>query len=116
MNRSRYLGGSPWHRRHRVTLIDDLDGGPATETVEFALDGKRFAIDLSGRNASALKKALAPYVAAGRRLSTPKHGRGRPYRRVEVNVDPAAVRAWAIANDYVISARGRVSAAIIDEY
>jgi hypothetical protein len=31
-------------------------------------------------------------------------------------VDSAAVRAWAIGNDYEISARGRVSAAIIEEY
>jgi hypothetical protein len=35
---------------------------------------------------------------------------------VHIDVDPAAVRAWAIANDYEISARGRVSSAIIDEY
>ena len=103
-------------QRTQVTLVDDLDGGQATETVKFAVDGKRYEIDLSSRNAGNLKKALAPYVAAGRRLSSPKHGRGRPYRRVETEVDPAAVRAWAVANDYQISARGRVSAAIIDEY
>lgn len=103
-------------QKTEVTLVDDIDGGSATETIEFGLDGKSYTIDLSNRNASGLKKALAPYIEAGRKLSSPKRGRGRPYRRVEVDVDPAAVRAWAVANDYEISARGRVSAAIIDEY
>jgi hypothetical protein len=57
-----------------------------------------------------------PYAGAGRRLTSPRHGRGRPYRQVPTAVDPAAVRAWAIANDYEISARGRVPAAIIEEH
>lgn len=103
-------------QRTQVSLIDDIDGSPATETVLFAVDGRNYVIDLSNRNASGLKKALAPYLAAGRKLSSPKRGRGRPYRHVETDVDPAAVRAWAMANDYEISARGRVSAAIIEEY
>jgi hypothetical protein len=103
-------------QKTQVTLIDDIDGGAAAETVEFAVDGKAYAIDLSSRNANAFKKLLAPYIEAGRKLSSPKRGRGKPYRHVPTAVDPAAVRAWAIANDYEISARGRVSAAIIDEY
>ena len=103
-------------QKTQVILIDDIDGGAAAETVEFALDGKTYSIDLSSRNAGALKKLLAPYIESGRKLSTPMRGRGKPYRYVPTDVDPAAVRAWAIANDYEISARGRVSAAIIDEY
>ena len=103
-------------QRTQVSLIDDIDGSPATETVLFSVDGKNYVIDLSSRNATSLKKVLLPYVAAARKLTNPKRGRGRPYRHVETDVDPAAVRAWAIANDYEISARGRVSAAIIEEY
>ena len=100
----------------QVTLIDDIDGATAAETIGFSLDGKQYEIDLSARNAATLRKILTPYAAAGRRLTSPRHGRGRPYRQVPTAVDPAAVRAWAIANDYEISARGRVSAAIIGEY
>ncbi len=103
-------------QRTQISLVDDIDGNPATETIVFSVDGKNYTIDLSSRNAAGLKKALAPYIAAGRKLSNPKRGRGRPYRHVETDVDPAAVRAWAIANDYEISARGRVSAAIVEEY
>lgn len=103
-------------QKTQVTLVDDLDGGTAAETVRFAIDGRNYEIDLSTRNVGNIRKAFLPYISAGRRLSSPKHGRGRPYRRIEVDVDPAAVRAWAIANDYEIAARGRVSAAIVAEY
>ena len=103
-------------QRTPVSLVDDIDGSPATETILSSVDGKNYMIDLSSRNASGLKKTLAPYITAGRKLSNPRRGRGRPYRHVTTDVDPTAVRAWAIANDYEISARGRVSAAIIDEY
>ena len=34
-----------------VHLEDDLDGGPADDTVTFALDGKDYEIDLSTANA-----------------------------------------------------------------
>ena len=30
-----------------VTLIDDLDGGKADETISFSLDGAQYVIDLS---------------------------------------------------------------------
>jgi Lsr2 len=100
----------------QVTLIDDIDGGTAAETIGFSFDGKHYEIDLSARNAAMLRKLLGPYADAGRRLTSPRRGRGRPYRQVPTDVDPAAVRAWAIANDYEISPRGRVSAAIIEEY
>lgn len=47
---------------HKVTvaLEDDLTGGPADETVRFAVDGTDYEIDLSAKNAAALGKLLAP--------------------------------------------------------
>ena len=50
-----------------VTLVDDLDGGQADETVEFALDGVSYQIDLSNENASELRDALSSYVSSARR-------------------------------------------------
>ena len=38
-----------------VTLEDDLDGGPADQTVRFGLDGAEYEIDLSARNATAFR-------------------------------------------------------------
>ena len=55
-----------------VRLVDDLDGKElkpgAGETVSFSLDGVAYEIDLGAKNASALRKAFAPYIQAGRRV------------------------------------------------
>ncbi len=50
-----------------VVLEDDLDGGPASETVLFSLDGVAYEIDLNDGNAAGLRDAMAQYVGAGRR-------------------------------------------------
>lgn len=49
-----------------VKLTDDMDGGDAEETIEFALDGRSYEIDLSTTNASKLREALKPYIDKGR--------------------------------------------------
>ena len=51
----------------KIILEDDIDGGEANETVRFGLDGGQYEIDLSSANATKLRDALRPYVAAGRR-------------------------------------------------
>jgi hypothetical protein len=38
-----------------VALEDDLDGGPAAETVQFAFDGTDYEIDLNEKNARAVR-------------------------------------------------------------
>jgi len=42
------------------TLIDDLDGAEASETVRFTIGGKSYEIDLSAKNAEQLDKLLEP--------------------------------------------------------
>lgn len=49
-------------------LEDDLNGGPADETVRFSLDGIDYEIDLSARNALRLRSELDLFVAVGRRV------------------------------------------------
>ena len=61
-------------RKIQVMLHDDLDGGNADETVSFALDGVTYEIDLSKRNATALRAALSRYVKVARATRKP----GRP--------------------------------------
>lgn len=53
----------------QVLLIDDIDGSPADETVQFALDGANYELDLSKRNALALRQMLARYIKSARRVS-----------------------------------------------
>ena len=55
-------------RKVITVLTDDLDGGKADRTVEFSLDGVAYTIDVSDENAGVLRKALDPYISAGRRI------------------------------------------------
>lgn len=96
----------------RVTteLVDDTDGTPAAETVRFGCDGMTYVIDLSVRNAAALRTTMAPYQAAARKSGRP------PRRRVLVDADPTTVRAWASANGITLSPRGRLSAEVVARF
>jgi len=49
-------------------------------------------------------------------MTNPKRGPSRAYTRIATEVDPAAVRAWAASNGVSVSARGRVSATVIEQY
>jgi len=99
---------------HTVTLYeDDLDGSEAVGTIAFALEGVEYQIDLSDKNADKLRKALQPYVNAGRRVG----GRRRSgAAKSSSSSDTAAVREWAQGAGYEVSARGRVSAAVREAY
>jgi Lsr2 len=52
----------------RLTLIDDIDGSEADETVSFVFDGISYEIDLSNRNAEQFRPRaiVGDDVAAGR--------------------------------------------------
>ena len=94
-----------------VTLEDDLDGGPADETVTFGLDGVTYEIDLSAANAARLRDALAAYVANGRRT-----GRVAGGRRRAVSGDSARIREWAKSQGRAVNERGRISAELRAAY
>lgn len=53
-----------------VTLVDDLTGEAAENisTVEFALDGRMYELDLTEENSAKLHDALSQYVNAARKL------------------------------------------------
>jgi hypothetical protein len=50
-----------------VALEDDLDGGPADETVRFGIGGTEYEIDLSATNAVAFRRQSAPFIEHARR-------------------------------------------------
>ena len=97
-----------------VELLDDIDGKPAAETVTFGIDGRDFEIDLSEKNAKALRKALEPFAGAGRRVSG-RLTRGNAIK-VATGVDNQAVRAWAASNGIELSTRGRIPGDAIEQY
>lgn len=73
-----------------VKLVDDLDGTNADETLSFALDGKSYELDLSKRNAAALRKQFQPYLEVARSAN----GAGRaPSRRTKAPARSTARKA-----------------------
>ena|SRR6478735_2713292 len=103
-------------QRTLIMLSDDLDGSEAAETVQLAVDGVSYEIDLSEKNVAKLRKALDPYLSAARRVG----GRRRSSAKASSNghgmVDNAAVRAWAASNGIEVSSRGRISADVVEQY
>ncbi|QYN37232.1 Lsr2 family protein [Pseudonocardia sp. DSM 110487] len=104
-----------------VTLVDDLDGSNADEQVEFTVDGKSYAIDLSSSNSQKLRDVLAPYISAarrngGRRRSAPAAGpAARPAPRTDREQNQA-IREWAQKQGLKVSERGRLSASVLDAF
>lgn len=103
-------------------LIDDLDQGEADETVKFGLDGVQYEIDLSAKNATRLREALAPYVDAGTKAGRAAGVAARlsPARRRSAQSadreQNKAIREWARGQGKSISDRGRIPEEIVAEY
>ena len=103
-----------------IQLVDDIDGSPATATIEFTFDGKNYVIDLSEANATAFNAALAPYIEHARRAR-----RGPANKRKARSSSEAArakrqknaqIRAWALENGVTVSKRGQLGQDTIAAY
>ena len=100
----------------QVILVDDIDGGPAEETLSFSLDGVSYEIDLSSANAAKLRESFAPYVGTARRVGgRSSAGRGRS-RRGSGDNRTAQIREWARSNGHKVNERGRIPATVIEAY
>ena len=76
-----------------VALEDDLDGGPADETMRFGFEGADYEIDLSAKNAQDFRTKLEPFIEHAR-----KAGRGPARRSARTSAGrqrSGEVRAWA---------------------
>ena len=100
-------------RKTIVVLQDDLDGGPADETLHFGIGGLEYEIDLSEKNAARLRKQLAPFVEHARKA-------GRAPRRVTRTAASRRrsrdIRAWAREQGIPLSERGRIPASVVEQY
>ena len=100
----------------QVSLVDDVDGSVASSTVGFSLDGKTYELDLSDKNAKKLRDAMAPFVAAarrlgGRRASGPAASTARTDRE-----KTTAIRAWAREHGHEVADRGRIPRSVLEAY
>src|SRR4051812_38604017 len=111
-------------QRTIVQIEDDIEGGPADETVKFGLDGQMLEIDLNSGNASRLRDALGEFMDHGRKVgsarkSAASRGRARSFSGTAGSagmVDSKAVREWAEQNGHEVSTRGRISKKILDAF
>lgn len=90
-----------------------MTGQAADETVSFGMDGIEYEIDVTKKNAAALRKALVPWQEHARRVGGRK---STTMQHVASGVDNRAVRAWAASNGIRLSERGRIPGQVIEQY
>jgi hypothetical protein len=95
-----------------TTLIDDLDGSKASETVAFAVDGTAYEIDLSQKNAAKMRQNFERYIEHARKAQGGRRS-GRPRRDRHFS---SAVREWAKQQGIQVSERGRIPASVVSQY
>lgn len=96
-------------------LIDDLDGGEATQTVQFSYDGIDYTIDLSEKNAAKLRTALSTYITHGSRASAATRA-ATPY--ITTATERRRIREWAKGSGKwpLLGSMGRIPEEIIAAY
>ena len=116
-------------KRVTTQLVDDIDGSviddESGETIEFAINGVEYSIDLKAKNANEFHKKLDYYVGhatrVGGRKRKPSPAAASTATAVggSVKRDPEqtrAIRQWAFDQGYEISERGRIPADIEEAY
>lgn len=98
-----------------VSMIDDTDGTPAAQTVEFGIDGITYEIDVSEANAAGLRESLAPWVSHARRVGGRKKTGAQPAGQPGRG-QSKAIRAWALGNGFELSERGRIPHEVVAAY
>jgi Lsr2 len=96
-----------------VALADDLDGGPADETVQFGFDGVAYEIDLSSKNARVFRKQLTPFLEHARKApGVPARTAARTPAGRQRSSD---IRVWAKGHGITVSDRGRIPATVVEQ-
>lgn len=91
-------------RQVQIALIDDIDGGEATESISFSVGSDHYEIDLNGENAEKFRAALAPFIEVARNS-----------KQTSASEAPA-IRAWAKENNIKVNARGRLNSDVVEAY
>lgn len=112
-----------------ISFVDDIDGSEAKGTVVFSFEGKAYEIDLSAEHDTQLREALAPFIAAARKLGGSNRTRNitsatsygkvthRPTLAEQRTKDETdKIREWARANGHQVADRGRLSVKVLAAY
>jgi Lsr2 len=82
--------------------------------VRFGIDGSDYEIDLSKKNAAALRRKLAPFIEHARKAG--RGARRRPGRTASSRERSGGIRAWAKDQGITVSERGRIPASVVEQY
>lgn len=108
-----------------VVYIDDVDGGPADETVELTYRDTAWTIDLSKAHVAELDKDIASWTQYAAKASgggrshtaTGSVPAGKRHRASRADDEyNTRVREWAKANGVAVATRGRIPTAAVDAY
>lgn len=102
-----------------VTLVDDIDGTEAVETVKWSLDGVDYEIDLSDDNVQKLRGRLKEFKQYSRVVKHKRSTRSTtpPIAPRPSDDDTAAIREWAVDKKLLEPGkRGRISNSIKQAY
>jgi nucleoid-associated protein Lsr2 len=100
----------------QTLFIDDIDGSEAEGTVQFGIDGTSYEIDLSTKHAEALRKSLARYVQASRKIPASRRpGRSRRSPGPK-GASSSEVREWARSQGIDVKERGRIPAELVVKF
>lgn len=102
-------------KEHIISITDDIDGSPASTTVEFSLDGKSYSIDLNDGHVGHLHGIYEPYIEAGRRTSGRSQARGSR-SAAQDGANAKTVRAWAQSQGIPMNPRGRISSDVMVQF
>lgn len=99
-------------------LIDDLDGGDATQKVLLGLNGEWRALDLNDKNHKALLAGIERFWAAGTatRFASAGGQRTRGVAKAKRGYDISMLREWAAEKKVNIPARGRISGQTVEQF
>ncbi|AXL13699.1 Lsr2 family protein [Microbacterium foliorum] len=84
-------------------------------TVQFALQGRAYELDLSAANLERLEEAVAPFVDVARPSQVARSSSSVPRRRKSTS-ELAEIREWARSQGITVSDYGRVPAEVRAAY
>ncbi|GGF92045.1 Lsr2 family protein [Rhodococcoides trifolii] len=108
-----------------VELVDDIDGSPIKtgrgETIEFAVDGVEYEIDLGTKNAKEFRKQLGYWSehatrVGGKSKKTVAPSAAKKSGPARDRLQTKAIRDWANQNGFTVSERGRIPGEVEEAY
>lgn len=99
-----------------VEVTSDLSNEEGAETLQYSVQGTKYAIDLTEGEQAEFMEALAPYIAVSRIKGKPGNGQGGGNSRKEHAEEVAAIREWAQQNGYEVNPTGRIPNNVREAY